>query len=369
MASRPALAQLNANKVLSQQSLPQKQQTTFSKPNNTGAMPIIKFAKDEETNTVTSSSSTSFKAPAPISKLSQKEVAKEIINLSDEETEDEMSIDQLESSLENIDIGDDDDPQFVSSYVNDIFAFLYTKEQDVRITKNYFDNLPNIQPKHRDIMANWISESSIRLNLLSETPFLAVNILDQVLSTVRVSRKKLSLVSVSALLIASKFEETYAPTMSDLHIISENMFQDNQILEMERILLNKIEFNLCVAIPLHFLRRFSKAARSDSYTHTLAKYITELSILHYEMVNYLPSEIAAASVYIARMMRGIHPVWNSNLRHYTRYSEHQLASVVSTLNQFVTFHWNKPNNDKNAIFTKYANRRLLSVANTPAVPI
>ena len=299
--------------------------------------------------------------------LSRPQPPVEELNCSDEETEDEMSIEQ--NSLENIDLGDEDDPQFVSTFVNDIFDFLYTKELEVQIPGNYFANLQSIQPKHRDIMANWISESAIRLKLLSETAFLAVNILDRVLSSVRVSRKKLSLVSVAALLIASKFEETYAPTLSDLHVLSENMFNDQQILDMERILLTKIDFNLCIPSPLHFLRRFSKAARSDSATHTLAKYICELSLLHSEMIQFLPSEVAAASVFVARKMKDVSPLWNSNLRHYTRLDEDKLVTCARLLNEIIMLHAKKKANEKNAIFVKYSARQLLSVALIPCVAI
>lgn len=54
-----------------------------------------------------------------------------------------------------------------------------------------------------------------------------------------------------------------------LFLFSEHIFQVH--------ILNTLGFDICHPTPIHFLRRFSKAARSDSECHTLAKYLTELA--------------------------------------------------------------------------------------------
>ena len=249
-----------------------------------------------------------------------------------EDYEEQMSVDLQNMSLEDIDSCDIDDPQFVTDYVNEIFSFMYEKEKEVQIPSNYFAHQPSILPKHRDMLVKWITDTSLKLKLLTETMFLAVNIVDRVISLVRVSRRKLPLVGVASLLIASKFEETYAPPMSDFKACSDCMFDEEMIMNMERILLTKIDFNLCAPVPVHFLRRFSKAARSDSLVHTLSKYISELSVISHEMNDFLPSEIAAAffaaaSVLIARKMKDIRPVWSSNLAHYTKYTQAQIYAL------------------------------------------
>lgn len=55
-----------------------------------------------------------------------------------------------------------------------------------------------------------------------------------------------------------------------------------------------------------------QAAKSDSVTHTLSKYLTELSIPEYSMLHFPPSMIAAAAVYLARKMTNKAPVWVSS---------------------------------------------------------
>lgn len=44
--------------------------------------------------------------------------------------------------------------------------------------------------------------------------------------------------------------------------------------------------------PIHFLRRFSKAASSDGQTHVLSKYFIELAAIDYKLSEYLPSEVS-----------------------------------------------------------------------------
>jgi cyclin B len=54
---------------------------------------------------------------------------------------------------------------------------------------------------------------------------------------------------------------------------------------------------------------FAQAAKSDARTHTLSKYLTELSMPEFAMLRFSPSTIAAAAVYLARKMTGKSPTW------------------------------------------------------------
>ena len=111
-----------------------------------------------------------------------------------------------------------------------------------------------------------------------------------------VGRSKLQLVGVTAMLIASKYEEMYAPEINDFVYITDNAYSKKDICAMERLMLKTLGFNLGRPLPLHFLRRNSKAGEVDANKHTLAKYLTELTITDYEMVHSRPSEVAAAAL-------------------------------------------------------------------------
>ena len=113
--------------------------------------------------------------------------------------------------------------------------------------------------------------------------------------------------------------------------ICDKAYSKEEILALEVQMLNMLNFQLTPATPLHFLRRFSKAARSDSTTHTLSKYLIELSLPEYNMLQYKASTIAAAAVYVARAMRHLTPQWNDTLQHYTQHTVEDLRACAETV--------------------------------------
>lgn len=86
-----------------------------------------------------------------------------------------------------------------------------------------------------------------------------------------VSRAKLQLVGVAAMLVAAKYEEIYAPEVKDFVYITDRAYTERQILKMEVDILRVLKFDLGRPLPLHFLRRASKAGGVEATTHTLAK--------------------------------------------------------------------------------------------------
>ena len=69
------------------------------------------------------------------------------------------------------------------------------------------------------------------------------------------------------MLVASKYEEIWAPEVKDFVFISDEAYTREQILEMEKIMLNTLRFNLTVPTAFAFLHRFLKAG-IDPQAHT-----------------------------------------------------------------------------------------------------
>jgi cyclin B len=61
---------------------------------------------------------------------------------------------------------------------------------------------------------------------------------------------------------------------------------------MEVEYLRVLNFDLGRPLPLHFLRRASKAAMVDGTVHALAKYVMELAIVEYKLASCKPSILA-----------------------------------------------------------------------------
>lgn len=61
------------------------------------------------------------------------------------------------------------------------------------------------------ILIDWLVEVHLKFKLVPETLYLTVNLIDRYLERVEVMRDRLQLVGVTAMLIASKYEEIYAP--------------------------------------------------------------------------------------------------------------------------------------------------------------
>ena len=60
--------------------------------------------------------------------------------------------------------------------------------------------------------------------MMPETLYLTCNIIDRYLSIRNVSRKRLQLVGVTSMLIASKYEEIWAPEVNDFVYISDKAY-------------------------------------------------------------------------------------------------------------------------------------------------
>ena len=74
-----------------------------------------------------------------------------------------------------------------------------------------------------------------------------------------VAKSKLQLVGVTAMLIASKYEEMYAPEVRDFVYITDNTYPSVEIRNRERNMLRVMDYSLGGPQCLHFLRRFSRA--------------------------------------------------------------------------------------------------------------
>jgi len=279
------------------------------------------------------------------------------------------------SKWEDVDSEDMDDPQMVAVYVNDIFAYLRELESKYPIKPGYLSGQKGIVPKMRAVLTDWMVEVHQQFTLLQETLFLSIAILDRYmqLQAETVARRKLQLVGVTAMFIAAKYEEMYAPEIGDFVYITDNAYSESEIRAQEVEMIKHLNFSLERPLPLHFLRRFSKVAQIDTTIHNLAKYIMELAIVEYKFCHTPPSKLAAAALAISMMAYENDPevtlkqLWNSTIEHYTFYKLTSIADLVQEL----AGHLLKVSATKDtrlmAVRKKYSDKKFIRVAISPEV--
>lgn len=197
---------------------------------------------------------------------------------------------------------DDGDPLMVAEYANEIFEYLRDLETTSTPNPNYMAHQDDLEWKTRGILIDWLIEVHTRFHLLPETLFLAVNVIDRFLSEKVVQLDRLQLVGITAMFIASKYEEVLSPHVANFRHVADDGFTESEILSAERFLLSTLNYDLSYPNPMNFLRRISKADDYDIQTRTVGKYLMEISLLDHRFMEYRSSHIAAGAMYLARVI-------------------------------------------------------------------
>ncbi|WZZ05760.1 cyclin-B2-4-like [Brassica napus] len=237
----------------------------------------------------------------------------------------EMEEEEEEETVMDIDSSDKNNPLAVVEYINDIYDFYKNNECRSCVPPSYMENQPDINERMRGILVDWLIEVHYKFELMEETLYLTINLIDRFLAvTQHVPRKKLQLVGVTAMLLACKYEEVSVPVVDDLIVISDKAYTRREVLDMEKLMANTLQFNFCLPTPYVFMRRFLKAAQSDKKVELLSFFIIELCLVEYEMLQYAPSQLAASAIYTAQSTLKGFEEWSKTCEFYTGYTEEKL---------------------------------------------
>ncbi|KAJ7311309.1 hypothetical protein JRQ81_006925 [Phrynocephalus forsythii] len=268
----------------------------------------------------------------------------------------------LQSNVGNMDAEDRADPQLCSDYVKDIYRYLRQLEMQQRVLPLYLKGT-ELNGQMRAILVDWLVEVHARFQLLQETLYMGVAIMDRYLQAQPVSRKELQLVGVTAMLLAAKYEEIYAPSVLDFAYMTDRAYKAAQIRKMEQNILKELNFDLGRPLPLHFLRRAAKVADPSVELYLLAKYLMELTLVDYEMVHYNPLEIAAAALCLSqKVLSESH--WGIKLCYHTGYKEQYLRPVMEHMAKNVV-RVNTSRTKQVAVKKKYSSTKCLRISTLP----
>jgi len=237
---------------------------------------------------------------------------------------------QYSGQVDDIDERDSDEPLCVTAYVRDMYKHYRENENSTSVRPVYMESQSHINERMRSILIDWLVEVHLKFKLVPETLYLTVNLIDRYLERKEVHRKGLQLVGVTCLLIASKYEEIYPPELLDLVYICDKAYTRDEIIEMEEIVLKSLEYRITIPSAHAFLVRYLKAAHADKNIVQLSCYILDGTLHSYNLLHYLPSQLAAAAVMIARRTVGRNS-WSPTLLKYASYSEEEILPVARSI--------------------------------------
>lgn len=257
-------------------------------------------------------------------------------------------------------------PLNVSEYASEIMQTLRLNEVKFMASPTYMSRQKEINERMRAILVDWLVDVHLKFKLVPETLYLSTSLIDRFLDQKLVTRSKLQLVGVVAMLLAAKYEEIYPPEIRDFIYISANTYTRTDILTMERLMLTAIEFNMTSPSIYPFVRRALQVVEADQMCQHMALYISEMALLEYRMIQYPPSVLAAGCVYLARKLLQHTEPWNWTLEHYTSHSMASLQPVVLHLHELVQ---GARQNRCQAVFKKYSYPRYSGVSELTDIPI
>lgn len=214
----------------------------------------------------------------------------------------------------------------------------------------------------RSVAIDWIVDVCNKYHLLNDSLHLTVALFDRYLAkSNNLVSTQIQLVAVTALWVACKMEEIYPSILNDFNHVSGYTYKVDEFVECERDMLKRLDYNITYPTSIHFARRFSKAAFFEERSHSLVKYLLEVTVPEYEAIFFLPSMVAASAVYLTLVMLPPNSLvqdnhlglWTVTLQHYTGYTVDDLGPCVSLMAD-----WTRaaPLNPLNAAYRKYSTR-------------
>lgn len=159
-----------------------------------------------------------------------------------------------------------------------------------------------------EIIFEWLNEVVTEYNLTAQTLLYARNLFDKYFSITKssISKKDLQLLGITVLLISGKIFEIYPPVIEDYVYISDNAFAKKQIIEMEREVIMKLQFQLMFPNIHEYISYYNEGTSHSVISDS--EIIAKIIMIDAEIPNhYFNHVIAATIVYIVAKGNGEYP--------------------------------------------------------------
>jgi len=120
----------------------------------------------------------------------------------------------------------------------------------------------------RQILIDWLVDVSVHFDQMSETFQLSVAYIDRYLSLVCVEKKKLQLVGVACMKLADVFNEKSKEyyrqeNAKEFAYITAEEYTPQEVIEMEKQIVTKLDFKLLSPTPLHFIKLYHRVLKLE----------------------------------------------------------------------------------------------------------
>lgn len=152
--------------------------------------------------------------------------------------------------------------------------------------ENYMDMQDDLNWEMREILCEWLLEVHHKYKLVDEVIFLCLSIVDRYLSQAKIKRDNLQLLGIAALLIASKYEEIYPPSLQKFLYLCQESYTRGEVLTLEGEILKKLDFKLCGPSANKFFERIADICKMNEKAKMIGKMAIYLSLLDRTLLKF-----------------------------------------------------------------------------------
>jgi len=236
-------------------------------------------------------------------------------------------------------------------YEDDILDHMELMEEETMPDINSIEIQEEIQRFMRPYLLDFLLEAHHAFQLLPDTLFLAVNLLDRYCSRRIVYKRHYQLVGCAALLIAAKYgdRKERVPTIKELKSMCCSLYDDDMFTQMEWHVLQTLNWMVGHPTVSSFLDLALSECAPDPEVENMSLYISEMALYHKEFIPVRPSVLARSSLALARCILG------RPQPHSAEWASRYDANVVMELSNFLA-------SPSQALFHLYSSAHLSGVA-------
>ncbi|CAD5120733.1 unnamed protein product [Dimorphilus gyrociliatus] len=218
-----------------------------------------------------------------------------------------------------------------SNYVVQVLRHLKDRERDLAVKPDFLKCCVDITERTRQVVVDWM-HAVIRSEKMQRQSFhIAVNIMDRTLSVFPTDLALIQLVSSTSILLAAKLNERYVPSVKRLIRYTDDAYTKEQIYDMEKLIVRKLNFDLWPPTPYCFTSAWYQTTETPSKNQQfLTAYLLDICVLCERGASLKPSLAAAAAVCLSNRILGS-GIWTTAWEKWTGYTEEELLDAMKIM--------------------------------------